>query len=528
MSSWSDFQLALKRNGSFENYFSNWTRANFKPFWDFMGQFAVTSDFYLILLLKMNRKRLPRIPLMSCKSDFPTFETLYDESRTTYTRLLPRKKNYVDQLPPVEEVANLFRRRGKFVRETNRMSSVIFPYYAQWFTHQFFNTKQSPGQSAFTEVPVGFNLSQLYGGPADENRLREHVGGRMRLEVVNGEEYPLLTDNPYQAYYPTKDGKVFDIGNMPFNFLPGVVAMQIIMLRNHNRNAKLISQAHPEMGDEELFQKAKFVSLAQVLKVTMEDYVNNHILSSHVRIRCRPQVVGSKMWNRKLPNFFPSNTISMEFNILYRWHQLIPDTIKLVKNLDVKNPPKSLDGLAVDEIGPVADATMVRDRGVEVFLASASAQPAGKLTLFNTNDQIVDMVVLPGLKRLRELELASFNDYRELFGLCRLTKFEEISDDPQIVEGLRKAYKNNIDLVEYYPGIYAEEKLWGGLHGGSLALMGVSCTYSGIFSSRMLLPEAFTPEAFSPTGLKIVEETTLLSQLVGWNSNLKTVSFKAP
>ena len=525
----SDLKMALKRNGSTANYLNNYARANFAPMWKFLDRFDSLSDSYLILLLKENRKRIPRIPLMSAKVDYPTLETLYDESRTTYTRLLPRKKNYVSRLPPVEEVADLFKRNGNFQREVNRRSSLIFPYYAQWFSHQFFNTKMDPKQSASTLVPVGFNLSQMYGSPADEQRLREFKNGRMRLEMVNGEEYAPLIDNPFQAMFPTENGKAFDFGNMPFNQLPGVAAMQTIMLRNHNRNAKLIAADNPAMDDEELFQKAKLVSLAQVLKVTMEDYVNNHILATHVRIKCRPQVVGSPQWNRRMPrDFFPSNTISMEFNILYRWHQLIPDKIKLIRDFDPNNLPKSFDGVAVDEISPFSDAQEVMKRGVEAFLGSASLQPAGKLTLFNTSNEIVEMVVKPGLRRMRELELASFNDYRELFGFCRLEKFEEICDDPAIVEGLRRVYKGNINDVEYYPGIFAEEKLWNGLHGATLALMGVSCTYSGIFSSRLLLPEVFTPTTFSPTGMKIIEETKLLEQIVGWNSKLKTVSFKAP
>ena len=280
----SDLKMALKRNGSTANYLNNYARANFAPMWKFLDRFDSLSDSYLILLLKENRKRIPRIPLMSAKVDYPTLETLYDESRTTYTRLLPRKKNYVSRLPPVEEVADLFKRNGNFQREVNRRSSLIFPYYAQWFSHQFFNTKMDPKQSASTLVPVGFNLSQMYGSPADEQRLREFKNGRMRLETVNGEEYAPLIDNPFQAMFPTENGKAFDFGNMPFNQLPGVAAMQTIMLRNHNRNAKLIAADNPAMDDEELFQKAKLVSLAQVLKVTMEDYVNNHILATHVRL----------------------------------------------------------------------------------------------------------------------------------------------------------------------------------------------------------------------------------------------------
>ena len=115
----SDLKMALKRNGSTANYLNNYARANFAPMWKFLDRFDSLSDSYLILLLKENRKRIPRIPLMSAKVDYPTLETLYDESRTTYTRLLPRKKNYVSRLPPVEEVADLFKRNGNIFSKSN-------------------------------------------------------------------------------------------------------------------------------------------------------------------------------------------------------------------------------------------------------------------------------------------------------------------------------------------------------------------------------------------------------------------------
>lgn len=521
MSRWSDFKLLYKREGSFANFLSNWSRASFRPMWRMLNHVGITSDFYMILLLRMNAKRIPRVPLMSAKADYPSLHTLYDESRTTYTRLLPRKKQ--EGLPPVEDVADLFRRKDNFQPETNRNSSLLFPYYAQWFSHQFFNTQAAAKDSATTNLPVGFNLSQLYGSPNDETRLREFRGGRLKTSGPEGDELPPLIDNPMPSYMP--DAQVFDMGVVLFNMLPGVAAIHVVMLRNHNRNAAIISKANPAMDDEELFQKAKLVSIAQVLVVTMEDYVNKHILSTNVEIHCRPQVVNSFMWNRLMPrSFIQSNSISMEFNLLYRWHQLLPDKIKVIDNFDPKVPHTTLEGVAVTEIDPIASAPAHLQHGVEAILASGSLQRAGKLTLMNTNDRLVDVVVLPGLRRARDLELASLNDYRELFGMARLTRFEEICDDPKLAGALRDVY-GSVDKVEYYPGIFAEEKLWGGIHGATLSLMGVSCTYSGIFSSRLLLPEVFRPETFSKAGWDIIHATTSLQDLVAWNTKLKSVSF---
>lgn len=515
-------RLLLKRAGSVSNYVSGYLRSHFKPVWDVANRFEMLSDLYTLALLRTNDRHIPRIPVMSARNDFPSFDTLYGDATTTYTRLLPRKK--IPNLPPVDRVLDLFRRNGRFVPETNRNSSVVFPYYAQWFSHQFFNT--NPTQSPNTNCLVGFNLSQLYGTPETEHRLRAGAGGLMRTCTVKGDEYPPLVDNPWPGVLLGE--QTFDIPIPLLNLLPGVIAIHTVMLRNHNRNARAIAQRHPNFGDEELFQKAKLISIAQVMKVTMEDYVNNHILSTNVRIRFRPTLLRSSLWRMLKPkDFVPVNCISIEFNVLYRWHQLIPDEIHLIQNFDPTRRYETLDGLAVEKLSPIAPATLLMEKGCETYLGSASLQRAGKLTLLNTSNSLIDRVIKPSLERTRDLEMASYNDYREYFGLQRMSSFEEIVDDPQIVQQIKSTYRT-VDDIEYYPGIFAEEKLFGGLHGAILALMGVGSTYAGIFSSRLLLPHVYRPETFSDIGWEIIQATSSLNDLVRWNTRLQECRFAVP
>jgi len=64
---------------------------------------------------------------------------------------------------------------------------------------------------------------------------------------------------------------------------------------------------------------------------------------------------------------------------------------------------------------------------------------------------------------------------------------------------LRDTY-NHVDDIEFYVGLFAEEKIFGGLHGPSLLLMGVGLTYSTIFISKLLLPSLYKPSTFSQVG----------------------------
>ena len=53
----------------------------------------------------------PCIPDYNSKHDYITYDTLYDNGRSTYSRSLPScHENYLSKLPPVDKVVNIFRR----------------------------------------------------------------------------------------------------------------------------------------------------------------------------------------------------------------------------------------------------------------------------------------------------------------------------------------------------------------------------------------------------------------------------------
>lgn len=53
-------------------------------------------------------------------------------------------------------------------------------------------------------------------------------------------------------------------------------------------------------------------------------------------------------------------------------------------------------------------------------------------------------------------QVASLNEFRDLFGLKRHESMEDINPDPEIVDMLRNLYTHP-DMVELYPGLFIEE-----------------------------------------------------------------------
>ena len=97
------------------------------------------------------------------------------------------------------------------------------------------------------------------------------------------------------------------------------------------------------------------------LKLVVEQYIK-HIAPFDVPLQAVPFLADRERWNR-------SNWCSIEFNLLYRWHQLAPDAIgagsERITTLINNNP-------------------LVLDRGVEALLTACSRQRAGRIGLGNT------------------------------------------------------------------------------------------------------------------------------------------------
>src|SRR5262249_56921238 len=83
---------------------------------------------------------------------------------------------------------------------------------------------------------------------------------------------------------------------------------------------------------------------------------------------------------------------------------------------------------------------------VEVGLGGAfdytSRQRAGEVGLFNTPGFLIDMgVEVASVEQGRANELGAYNDYRAANGYPRVTAFEQISGDPEVVEGMRRVFR---------------------------------------------------------------------------------------
>ena len=111
------------------------------------------------------------------------------------------------------------------------------------------------------------------------------------------------------------------MGGDRVNSAAGFLAMNVLFLREHNRVCDVLKREAGLTDDERLFQTARNVLIVLLMKIVIEEYIN-HIAPYHFKFRVNPAAFEGQRWYRQ-------NWMAIEFNLLYRWHGLVPDSYRI-------------------------------------------------------------------------------------------------------------------------------------------------------------------------------------------------------
>ncbi|MCX5045189.1 hypothetical protein OG921_18645 [Aldersonia sp. NBC_00410] len=476
-----------------------------------------------LVIDKYGKATSPRPRPLSMAGDYTTWRSLTD--RTFSGRHLPPPTGESPRRPPEAEVAALFRREQMLPADD---TSVAFGFFAQWFTDSFLRTsKDSRKTSSNHEI----DLCQIYGLTEEKTAMLRGENGRLASQLIGGEEYPLylhrenaagdLEVDPRFANLHPADTMAAILGRVPNerrrqmfavgleygNSTIGHVMLNTMFLREHNRVAAILEAKHPKWGSDALFETTRNVLIVELLKIVIEDYIK-HIGPKYLPLELVPFVAEKRNWNR--PNW-----IAVEFNLLYRWHSLVPDTIG-----------DGDDALEHEDF--LDNNQLVIDSGIEALMAQCSRTRAGRIGLQNTPTFLVDRdgpadpipsVMERTVSLMRKAKLASYNDYRVQFGLERLTSYDQLTSDDKLIARLESLY-GGIENLEWYVGLFAEDPPPGMdlMMGELLGTMVGYDAFTQALTNPLLARNVYNEATFSKTGMQIIAETRSLEQIFVRNS----------
>jgi prostaglandin-endoperoxide synthase 2 len=438
----------------------------------------------------------------------------------SYLASLPANGSCDPKLGPPGAVTALFK-RDKMIKDR---SSVLFMFFAQWFTDSFLRSDSLDRRKNTSNHEI--DMCQIYGlTEATARMLRSMTGGKLTSQMTDGEEYPdylyetaqdgTLRVKPKYAAIPyvqngllqsilamqpnvddARRAKLFATGLERGNSSIGYVAMSTIFLREHNRICGELSKRNPDWDDERLFQTGRLINTALVLRIVIEDYIN-HIAGDKILVFDN-SFAESHNWYR-------TNWMAIEFDMLYRWHGLVPDTVDVE---GVKYSPPDFQ----------TDNGLLQKVGLAALIDGASKEPAGKIGLFNTPGFLI-WAECQNIKMGRDFRLQTFNQYRVAFGLELLSDWTELTSDVPTQKALQGLY-GDINQLEFIVGLFAEEEKSGALFGELLTTMVAVDAFTQALTNPILSTHVFNEATFTSYGLEQIADTPSLQSLV--NRNLKT------
>ncbi|MCI0466684.1 MAG: cytochrome P450 [Beijerinckiaceae bacterium] len=454
----------------------------------------------------------------------------------TGLHLGPAPKTYTDYLCTVEEskVVGLFKRGDAMVPCPK--SSALFGFFVQWFTDSFLRTDSVDSRKNTSNHEI--DLCQIYGLNENDTRiLRSHKGGELKTELqhekLKEQEYPpLLFErdgttikpeflklsyvNDRNSFFsqfvfkapppgsgrPTvpaeKKAKLFAAGLGNANSTIFYSAINAVFLREHNRLCRAMAERYPAWDDDRLFETARNTNIVQLLKIIIEDYIN-HLSSAHFKLFVDVGFAENQNWYR-------TNRIAAEFDLLYRWHSFVP------KSVSLRGKPVQVEPMLLDN-------SLLFDLGVEEVIHAAATERAGRIMLKNTEEFLVNGADRGAVKKSRDWHIRPYNDYREHFGLPRVSSFEELTGEQAIAGELRAIY-GSVDKVELLTGLFAEHHPHNSVLGELMGWMVGSDAFTHAFTNPLLSKNVYGEDCFSKVGMDSINATRCFDDIVQRNCKM--------
>lgn len=293
------------------------------------------------------------------------------------------------------------------------------------------------------------DLASVYG--PDSARSRALRAGKLGLLTTSGPNLlPLNTGRINNA--PVLGRKFFLAGDHRANEHPVLTSLHTIFMREHNDIAKELSVTFPTWNDEQVYQNARHINIAQMQKIVFEEWY--------------PAITG-----RKLPAYrgFKRNvdpTVSVVFSTAaFRiGHTMVGNEVNRVGRGKKKMAPFDFKSMLF------TGTSVIKSQGIEDFLRGALLSNAQRIDLQVTDalrnflftnvkgEEGFDLIAL-NLQRCRDHACPSYKEIRQFFLKGRsgtVRKFSDITKNRNVQSALQSVYEK-VDKIDPWIGLMAED-----------------------------------------------------------------------
>ena len=362
--------------------------------------------------------------------------------------------------------------------------------------------------------------SEVYGAdPLKADKLRE--GAKLRLTE--------------KGYLP-EDTKGFDVTGFNQSWWLGLSGLHTLFAREHNLICDELRAHYRGWSDDRVYHTARLIVSALIAKIHTVEWTPAILATEAIDIGLSSNWNGPPAddWLTRLgiwlmdthasvgiPQTKPDHhgvpfSLTEEFVTVYRLHPLIPDDYAF-HSARSGAPIGQRSFLEIQ--GDKAD-DQLRTLGLENMLYSFGIAHPGAITLhnyprslqaFDSDGQRNDLSVVD-LVRTRRRGVPRYNDFRAGLHKPRITRWEDLCENPESVRRMREIYRS-IDDVDTMVGLFAETPPPGFGFSDTAFRIFILMASRRLQSDRFLTVD-FRPEIYSPFGLDWIANNRMTSVIL--------------
>lgn len=420
--------------------------------------------------------------------------------------------------------------------------------------HLVHSTRPDETQEDRKGYPVTFrnvvthwwDASQIYGSNPETIARVRSIGGLGREKLPGGK---IAVDEKLK--------KLFYVDGVPVtgfndNWWVGLELLHTLFALEHNKFATKLKAAHPELSDDVIFEKTRLVIAALLAKIHTVEWtpalLDNEVL--HVRMYSNwygtpPEFVEKNPFLRTnldtpekksrflnglvgtgaLELFNVPFTLTEEFTSVYRMHPLVPEQLSL-RSARTGGAAREKPVSTEDTLFAKSEKWM--SAGSTDLMYTFLTNHPGAMTLNNypsffenvkieRNTEGVEQVKMDmgtiDIFRDRERLVPRYNEFRRRIGLKPIAKFEELTNDSEVVRKLNEIYGGDVEKMDLLVGGLGENDRYKGFAFGNTAF-----NIFIVMASRRLMADPFysskyTPEVYSQEGIDWVRDRSMITVL---------------
>lgn len=306
-------------------------------------------------------------------------------------------------------------------------------------------------ERAMNTISSAIDLSTVYSSSEERLRtLRTFSGGK--LQTSAGHFMPFNTAGLHNE--PSDSSAFFLAGDIRANDHPVLTSLHTIFLREHNYLCDIVAKRDPGLDDEEIFQTARKINIAQMQKIVFEEFY------PAITGRYLPPYRGfQRRVNPGISDIFSTAAYRIG-------HTLVGNNVQ--RRGPGMAPLPSLDFSQMF----FRPAQMFLQNGMETFLRGAIHTTAQEVDTLVSNSlrnflfsnvpefrAFVDLIAL-NIQRGRDNALPGYNEVRRIFGLLPARHFSDVTSSLTVQSQLSTLYESPED-IDPWIGLMAEDHVPG-------------------------------------------------------------------